>query len=107
MVSRRVVSLLAVVTLGLAGAALAQDTVIKIDGTTYRLNGIDLPEPDQNCLNEVGELYSCGRKVAEELSKFVAGRPITCNDASRRSCLPQETHWPMFDRWHRPTPLAR
>ena len=53
---------------------------IKVDGTTYRLEGIDAPEADQNCINEDGELYPCGRRAWEELKKFIASRPIKCVD---------------------------
>jgi len=53
---------------------------IKIDGKTYRLDGIDPPETDQTCLNEDGEPYTCARKAADELTKFVAGRLIKCDD---------------------------
>ena len=53
---------------------------IKVDDKIHRLDGIDAPETDQNCLNEDAELYPCGRKAAEELSKFIAGRPIKCDD---------------------------
>jgi endonuclease YncB( thermonuclease family) len=53
---------------------------IDLDGTTYRLDGIDAPEIDQNCLDAAGALYLCGRMAAEELSKSITGRPVKCDD---------------------------
>ena len=49
-----------------------------VGGTSYRLDGIDAPESDQNCLGEEGELYPCGHRAREELEKFIANRPIQC-----------------------------
>jgi len=64
-----------------ASSALAQraDT-LKLDGKTYRLDGIDAPELDQNCFNEKGELFACGRASAQALEKFIAGRQVLCDD---------------------------
>jgi endonuclease YncB( thermonuclease family) len=68
----------------------AQDAnIIKLDGKTFRLEGIDAPEVDQNCLGEDGELYRCGRKAAEELARFVAERPIQCDDLHADTAYPK------------------
>ena len=75
-------------------AASARITVkdadtIKLEGTTYRLDGIDAPETDQNCLNADGAVYPCGRLAAEELQKYIAGRPIKCGDLRPDPAYPQ------------------
>ena len=53
---------------------------VKIDGKTLRLDGIDTPETDQTCLNEDGESFPCGLRAAAELEKFIARRPVKCED---------------------------
>lgn len=77
---RLVLPILSVLVLGLVAAHADDAVTVKLEGKTYRLDGVDAPETDQNCLNEDGEVYPCGRKVAEELLKFIAGRPIKCDD---------------------------
>ena len=76
---RLVLVILSVLVLGLVAAHAQDADTLKLDGNTYRLDGIDAPEIDQSCLNEDGDLYQCGLKAAEELSKFIAGRPIKCD----------------------------
>ena len=59
-VSMRAFLLLTLFLLG-AGDLRADDAdMLTIDGIRYRLDGIDAPEFDQNCLDENGELYPCG-----------------------------------------------
>ena len=61
--------------------AHAQDAdTIKFDGKTFRLDGIDAPEIDQNCLDAEGVLYPCGRVAAQELSKLIGEQPVHCED---------------------------
>ena len=60
--------------------AHADVDTIKIGDTTYRLDGIDGPEFDQNCINELGELYHCGQVAVEALNTFIDKRPIYCDD---------------------------
>ena len=64
-----------------APAARADDAdTLTIGGIVYRLDGIDAPELDQNCLDEIGEVYPCGQLAVEALKRFIAGRPIHCDD---------------------------
>ena len=73
-----------------AHTAPAQDAdTRKLDGKTYRLDGIDAPETDQPCLNEEGEVYPCGRVAAEKLEKFVAGRSVSCDDLRADPAYPK------------------
>jgi endonuclease YncB( thermonuclease family) len=76
----RVVVILAFLFLAL-GSAHAQDAdTIKFDGKTFRLDGIDAPELDQNCLDVKGAVYPCGRAAAQELSKLIGEQPLHCED---------------------------
>src|ERR1700741_3812096 len=64
------------------GAVNAEDDAdtLTVDGSRYRLDGIDAPELDQPCLNSDGEVYLCGRKAYEELQKFVGNKVVRCDD---------------------------
>jgi len=46
---------------------------LEIDGTTYRLNGIDAPEHGQSCGN-----WACGRDATKALVDLVEGHTVTC-----------------------------
>ena len=52
------------------------DTLI-LNGTKYRLDGIDAPEMDQVCLDDNGAEWKCGIAAREALEQFIAGR--RCN----------------------------
>jgi endonuclease YncB( thermonuclease family) len=70
-------------------AAHARDAdTLTIDGTVYRLDGIDAPEIDQNCLGE-GGVYPCGQFALEALEGFVANRRIRCEDLGRDPKYPR------------------
>ena len=73
--------MLALLLFAFAPAARADDAdTLTIGGIVYRLDGIDAPELDQNCLDEIGEVYPCGQFAVEALQKFIAGLPIHCDD---------------------------
>lgn len=64
-----------------ADISWAQDAdTIKVDGKRYRLDGIDAPEIDQQCLDAEGALYRCGQAAADALQAFIARRPVHCED---------------------------
>ncbi len=69
--------------LGWASLSLAETRVIdgdtlQINGTTYRLNGIDAPEHGQTC----GK-WACGTEATDTLVEIVKGREITCTPHSK------------------------
>ncbi len=53
--------------------AIDGDT-LEIDGTIYRLNGIDAPEHGQRC----GD-WDCGSEATRELAQLVTGRSVSCD----------------------------
>lgn len=55
------------------------DTLI-LNGTPYRLDGIDAPETDQRCLNATGAMWMCGIEARDQLKNFVSGRGVRCDD---------------------------
>jgi endonuclease YncB( thermonuclease family) len=50
------------------------DTIV-MDGTRYRLAGIDAPEMSQDC--------GMGPKAAEWLAEYLKGKTITCNSTGK------------------------
>jgi endonuclease YncB( thermonuclease family) len=53
---------------------------LTVDGTVYRLDGIDAPEKDQRCLDADGEPYPCGLYAIEALDKLIGDREVRCED---------------------------
>ena len=47
---------------------------LEIDGTVYRLNGIDAPEHGQKC-----GAWACGREATEALAALVDNKTVTCS----------------------------
>jgi endonuclease YncB( thermonuclease family) len=67
----------------LAGDLIGQASIIdgdtlEIHGTHIRLSGIDAPESSQFCRGEDSLPFRCGAKAANDLSAFIAQRPVTC-----------------------------
>jgi endonuclease YncB( thermonuclease family) len=84
---KRMRALLILALLVLATSARAIDHTRTVDGDTltlngitYRLDGIDAPELDQNCIDEVGDVYPCGQLARNVLQQFIEARPIYCDD---------------------------
>ena len=85
----RLVAWIVLILLAAMPARGEDANTLNVGGTAYRLDGIDAPESDQNCLSEDGEMYSCGHRAREELAKFIDNRPIQCAGTPRRSSLRQ------------------
>jgi endonuclease YncB( thermonuclease family) len=71
-------------------AATIQGTASVIDGDTLeihgeriRLHGIDAPESAQICQRSGGKQWRCGQEAANELSDYIARRPVTCEGQDR------------------------
>lgn len=67
----------------LAGPAAAEVRIVdgdtlELDGTVYRLNGIDAPEHGQNC-----GTWNCGADATDALVEIVKGRNVTCDPISK------------------------
>ena len=52
---------------------------LKLNGSPYRLDGIDAPETDQVCLDEKGAVWPCGIEARDQLKKFVGKRDVRCD----------------------------
>jgi endonuclease YncB( thermonuclease family) len=64
------------------------DTILLGD-VTYRLDGIDAPEPDQVCINDQADPYNCGIDARDQLTKLVGGRQVRCDDLGPDKAFPK------------------
>lgn len=77
---------IAALLLAIAGPSLAAEIVVtngdtlRVDRTTYRLEGIDAPEIDQMCLDQTGDVWPCGVAVRDQLSAHIGSRAVRCED---------------------------
>ena len=62
-----------------AEATITDGDTLILNGTPYRLDGIDAPETDQVCLNEMGAVWTCGIEARDQLKKFVGNRDVRCD----------------------------
>lgn len=60
-------------------ASVVDGDTIEIAGERIRFDGIDAPESNQTCRNEIGTIYRCGAASAEFLDQLLAtSRPVQC-----------------------------
>ena len=65
-------------------ATVLDGDTIEIQGEKVRFNGIDAPESNQTCRNEVGRTYRCGAESARFLQGLLAAsRPTRCSFVER------------------------
>lgn len=60
-------------------ARVIDGDTIEIQGTSFRLSGIDAPEMGQPCVSRDGITFDCGEVARRGLAEAVAGRDVTCN----------------------------
>ena len=75
----------ALLLLAMAGPGLAIEIVLdgdtfQLDGTIYRLDGVDAPEIDQKCLDQRGDIWPCGVAARDRLSAQIGNRAVRCDD---------------------------
>src|SRR5690606_3585622 len=63
-------------------ASAVDGDTLRIDGTTYRLHGVDAPEKAQVCCRG-GVDGLCGQEDATWLRRLVADRPVRCREKDR------------------------
>jgi len=59
-------------------ASVIDGDTLEIHGTRLRLSGIDAPESSQLCRGEDSSPYRCGAQAANDLSVYIARRPVNC-----------------------------
>jgi endonuclease YncB( thermonuclease family) len=64
-----------------AAEPIIQDgDTLTLDGTKFRLDGIDAPEFNQICLDEKGQPWKCGLAARDALVKQIANHAVLCED---------------------------
>src|SRR5262245_58591875 len=58
-------------------ASVVAGDLLKVDGTTIRLSGIEVPERAQLCGKDAGK-WRCAEAAQSALSKVISGRPVRC-----------------------------
>jgi endonuclease YncB( thermonuclease family) len=53
---------------------------LTVDGTKFRLDGIDAPEFNQICLDEKGQEWKCGLAARDAPVERIANRTVRCDD---------------------------
>lgn len=71
----RLACLLITFTLPAFAQTATDGDTIKLNGTTYRLWGIDAPESKQACANG----WPAGHEATKALSDLIRGRAVTCD----------------------------
>lgn len=52
--------------------------LIKVDDHFVKLYGIDAPDPQQDCLSQRGENFSCGHTSKMMLERLILGKQVNC-----------------------------
>ena len=52
---------------------------LDVDGTRYRINGIDAPEAGQSCKTERGKDWACGDAATKALFALTKGKTVRCD----------------------------
>ena len=60
-------------------ATVTDGDTLTLNGTPYRLDGIDAPQTDQVCLDDKGAVWTCGIEARDQLKKFVGKRDVRCD----------------------------
>jgi endonuclease YncB( thermonuclease family) len=77
------------------GPSCAVNLIIKdgdtltLDGTDFRLDGIDAPEKDQMCFDEKGEIWACGIEARDQLAALIGNRVVRCEDMGPDNVYPK------------------
>jgi len=64
-----------------AQVSVTDGDTLEVDGTTYRLNGMDAPEFGQDC-NGLTGTWKCGKAALAALVKLVEGQSVRCDPIS-------------------------
>jgi endonuclease YncB( thermonuclease family) len=63
-----------------AEPTVSDGDTLTVDGTKYRLDGIDAPEFNQICLDEKDQEWKCGLAARDALVEWIAKRTVRCDD---------------------------
>src|SRR5271170_7044831 len=63
-----------------ANSLVRDGGTVDIGGVTYRLGGIDVPAPDQVCIDDHADSWACGTEARDQLAKLIGDRDVHCED---------------------------
>src|SRR5580693_2442537 len=63
-----------------ANSAVRDGGTIDVGGVTYRLGGIDVPAPDQVCIDDHADSWACGTEARDRLIRLIGDRDVHCED---------------------------
>jgi endonuclease YncB( thermonuclease family) len=66
-----------------AATAITDADTLILDGTVFRLDGIEGPQTDQVCLDQAGAKWSCGIEARDRLREWIGKRAVRCDDKGR------------------------
>jgi len=61
-------------------ATARSGNAIQLGAVTYRLDSVDAPEPDQVCISEHAEPWTCGMDARDQLAVLIRDHDIHCTD---------------------------
>lgn len=74
-----------------ANSTVRDGGTIDVGGVTYRLGGIDAPTPDQVCIDDHADSWTCGAEAHDQLAHLIGDRDVHCEDLG-----PHTT----YKKWH-------
>src|SRR5262245_17586481 len=68
-----------------AELSVADGGTLALDGVIYRLDGIDVPQTDQTCLDDKGAVWRCGIEARDRLQEKARSGDVRCTDSGADS----------------------
>jgi endonuclease YncB( thermonuclease family) len=72
-----------------ANATVKDGATLQIGGVPYRLDGVDAPELDQQCLDDHADPWSCGVEARDQLTRLIGARNVHCEDLGPDRVVPR------------------
>jgi len=63
-----------------ANSLVRNGGTVDVAGVTYRLGGIDVPAPDQVCIDDHADSWACGTEARDQLTRLIGDRDVHCED---------------------------
>jgi endonuclease YncB( thermonuclease family) len=63
-----------------ANSLVRDGGTVDVGGVTYRLGGIDVPAPDQVCIDDHADSWGCGAEARDQLAKLIGDHDVHCED---------------------------
>ena len=63
-----------------ADVSVTDGNTLILNGTMYRLAGIEAPQTDQTCIDGKGAAWTCGIEARDRLKEYVGKGEVRCTD---------------------------